>query len=99
MFKTKLGTNKGTPLSRIWIEGKRLDSVGFTKGSHYCKFWENGRLILRLAPGGPLKVSGKGESHPIIDITGKAIVSNFGSKSEYVHVDYSKGGFVIISPA
>jgi hypothetical protein len=98
MFKTKLGTNKGLPLSRVWIEGLRLDKAGFHKGSRYCKFWEAGKLILRLDRNGPLKVSGKGESHPIIDITGKAIAESFGTKGQYVNVAYDDAGYIVLSP-
>ena len=59
--------NKG--VSRIWIEGKRLEGAGFTPGVRYNIERMDNTLVLTIADGGKRKVSGKG-AKPIIDISG-----------------------------
>lgn len=73
---TKLGTNKGAPRSRVWIEGARLTAAGFTVGARYHRTAFENAIRLQLHADGPYKVSGKGE-HPIIDITGKVVTERF----------------------
>ena len=100
-FKTKLGTNKGLPKSRIWIEGKRLAGAGFIRGAEYSRQWDRGKLILilkghddpRNAERASFVVSGKSDK-PIIDITGKAIVEAFGA-GESVNVTFQPGYITI----
>lgn len=100
-FKTKLGTNKGLPKSRIWIEGNRLVGVGFIRGAEYSRQWNRGKLILVLKGNDDPRniekscfvVSGKSDK-PIIDITGKAIVEAFGAR-EYVNVTFQPGYITI----
>jgi hypothetical protein len=97
-FKTKLGTTRAGERTRIWIEGKRLVEHGFPVGTRILKTWysDEGKLVLRI-PVEPedanATVSGKGEK-PIIDITGKLVVSTFGDVS-HVIVTYHKGRIVI----
>lgn len=76
---SKLGTAKGAPRSRIWIEGPRLTRAGFNPGDkfHVDQTEAKGSLILRRfsveSVGVPVrKVGGKG-SKPIIDITGAQV--------------------------
>lgn len=85
---TKLGTNKGTPRSRVWIEGARLDAAGFTVGARYTRACFEQSMRLALDPAGPYKVSGKG-NHPIIDITGKTVTERFNGT--HVRVAFSTG--------
>ena len=96
-LRTKLGTAKGIPASRIWLEGKRLTLAGFTKGKRFDKVFnrETGSLILQLADTGA-KVSGKGnDDHPIIDITGKKIASYFLGLT-HVRVTFEHGRITIM---
>jgi hypothetical protein len=88
-FVTKLGTNKGAPRSRIWIEGARLAAAGFTVGVRYNRDVSEGCIVLTLAVGGRYKVAGKG-SHPIIDTTGKDVLSTFPT-SQHVIATYAPG--------
>lgn len=99
-LKTKLGTAKGAPRSRIWIEGKRLAAAGFTVGTRYTvekiQHLDTGAPIwsLKPDPAGERKVSGKGD-HPIIDITGVHVAAAFG-QSERVRVLFDSEGREII---
>lgn len=92
---TKLGTHKGLPLSRIWIEGKRLSAVGFTRGTLFNKDFNylNGVLTLTVSEDGKAKVSGKGD-HPLIDMTGKKVAAFFVGNTT-VDVEYTAGKIVI----
>lgn len=101
-FTSKLGTAKGAPRSRVWIEGNRLIAAGFTPGEYYvighgCEGEENKFIRLSLlidddviAPGvTPRKVSGKG-AKPIIDLTGKWIFELFGRSETHVSVYFDE---------
>lgn len=102
-FTSKLGTFKGEPRARIWIEGTRLARAGFTVGAFYARTVTEGpapTIVMTLlsdddvinAP--PLKVSGKGPQ-PIIDITGKRIARVFGSLFVSVDVTFYAGRILI----
>jgi len=68
---TVAATKKG---NRIWLEGIKLNSLGFTRGSKYSRILEDGVITLSTEENGPLKVSGKrrnGGSVPVIDLCGK----------------------------
>ena len=89
-FTTKLGTAKGTPRSRIWIEGARLIDAGFTaKETRFRKEWTSNQLCLIADPDGEAKTSGKA-SKPIIDITGRKVATFFDGFT-HVEVTYSPG--------
>lgn len=97
-FVTKLGPARKVPLSRIWIEGKRLVEAGFTVGQHFIKELEVEAPKLTLTILGPddvlntapCKVSGKGDK-PIIDITGEMVRGVFGKRCTHVVVTYGQG--------
>ena len=98
---SKLGTNKGVPRSRVWIEGKRLRAAGFhAKQTQYDKLFTHAdvgnepALILSAKPSGALRVSGKGD-HPIVDITGKQVADHFAGFIN-VTVTYLPDEIVII---
>lgn len=102
-FRTKLGAAKKVPLSRIWIEGKRLVDAGFTVGSFFGKnvaFEGPPKLVLMLlkpddvSATAPCKVSGKGEK-PIIDITGELVREYFGGHGTHVDVTFEQGKITI----
>lgn len=92
-FTTKLGTNKGVPKSRIWIEGKRLVEAGFKVGAKYHRTLFENAIRLDLHDDGSFKVSGKGDK-PIIDITGKVVTDRF--TGENVTVSYYDGRIEIV---
>ena len=87
MFTTKIGAARQTPGSRVWIEGNRLVTAGFTVGLRYDLLELDGQLILTLASDGSRKVSGKGDK-PIIDITGDLIRRVFAGRVT-VNVEYT----------
>jgi hypothetical protein len=101
-FTTKLGTARTVPLSRIWIEGKRLVDAGFTVGQYFVKEWHPEKPELRLAlvdendvlDTMPCKVSGKGAT-PIIDITGALVREVFGSRGTQVECTFEDGVITI----
>jgi hypothetical protein len=101
VFTTKLGTNKGKPRSRIWIEGNRLNAAGFERGVEYKRTWADNRLTLTILDADAMpraadrkyKVAGKGD-HPIIDTTGQRVVDTFG-KEPTVDVLYTFGQIII----
>ena len=76
---------------RLWIEGDRLTSVGFTKGSHYLRTDGSGCITLILDAEGKRKVSGKAK--PIIDISAKSL-DGFAIGQECL-VEYRLGSITI----
>jgi hypothetical protein len=98
-FTTKLGKNKGTARSRIWLQGKRLIEAGFKPGSSYGVTWysDKAQLFLNPQPEGyeMRKVSGKGEM-PIIDIVGARVVDVFGCVCDRVDVTFHAGQINIV---
>lgn len=99
---TKLGTAKGVERSRIWIEGDRLVAAGFGVGTKFVAQWKRNELTLTVGPwtgvlASELKseanadlevrrVSGKRDSHPIIDIVGKRVHDTF-ALNDRTHVE------------
>lgn len=72
-------SNRGA--ARIWIEGTRLVSAGFTRGRYFTLSHEGDILKLSLVAdgwAGPRKVSGK-DIKPIIDLTGKTVPFAIGT--------------------
>ena len=68
-FSTKVGTAKRIPRSRVWLEGDRLASAGFTNGARYNVQWSSTGATLMLSDTGARKVAGT-IHRPVIDITG-----------------------------
>ena len=71
-------SNRGA--ARIWIEGNRLVSAGFTRGRYFTLSHDGDTLKLSLADkvAGARKVSGK-DIKPIIDLTGKSVPFAIGT--------------------
>jgi hypothetical protein len=95
----KIGTSRGEPKRRIWLEGDRVLAAGFAVGMYYTREWrEDGSLVLTLGEGESRstrgKVSGKGQ-RPILDIVGEKVFEVFGSVCERVEVEYSAGRIVV----
>ena len=57
--------------ARIWIEGARLASAGFTHGARYNVMATANILALTLADDGARKVAGAA-ARPIIDMSGRS---------------------------
>jgi hypothetical protein len=91
-FITKLGTNKGTPRSRIWLEGRRLEVTGFSYGTRYTRIDHPTRTIITIDTAGIFKVSGK-VGRPVIDMTGKAVTERF--TGTHASVTFAPGRIVI----
>lgn len=95
---SKIGSNKGAPKSRVWLEGTNVSAVaGFVKGASYQRCWTNTGLDLVLVRdhaipslGRVYTVSGKGASHSVIDTTGKKITAKFGDL-DTVLVTFQRG--------
>ena len=100
-FTSKLGTTKGAPRSRIWIEGDRLTAAGFRPGTRYVAKWNHASLVLitgaAATDDSTLEeriVSGKGDK-PIIDITGRRVYDHFGVAYSHVKVTYERNRITI----
>jgi hypothetical protein len=83
---------------RIWIEGARLLSAGFTHHTPYVVEIVGNSLVLKRcakgAPKGARKVAGA-PARPIIDITGKSCAPfETGDAVWILYVD----GLIVISP-
>jgi hypothetical protein len=83
---------------RIWIEGARLLSAGFTRHTPYTiELVKDSLYLIRCAKGarkGARKVAGT-PARPIIDITGKSCAPfETGDAVEILYVD----GVIMISP-
>lgn len=89
-----LETSKGP---RIWFEGLRLDSGGFSKGTFYDKVATNNSIVLKINPEGKMKVSGKrrnGQSVSLIDMCGKWISEIFKT-GDLITISISRGSITI----
>lgn len=82
--------NKGR--ARIWIEGARLTSAGFTHHATYNVTAANSATILTLAKDGKRKVSGA-PARPIIDLCGRSC-SPFETGDD-VEITYQNGTIII----
>ena len=79
---------------RIWIEGARLLSAGFTHHMPYVVEIVGNSLVLKRCAQGARKVAGA-PARPIIDITGKSCAPfETGDAVEILYVD----GLIVISP-
>jgi hypothetical protein len=68
----KVGASKRIPQSRIWLEGSRLISAGFSHGTRYNVAWNAHGAVLIPDAAGARKVAGAVD-RPIIDITGEKV--------------------------
>ena len=84
-------SNKGR--SRIWLEGKRLQSAGFTAGTMFSVIKAPCGIVLQVSTTGERKVSGKPD-RPIIDLCG-ATVEPF-TTGDAVRVVYFNNSIQII---
>lgn len=82
--------NKGR--ARIWIEGARLASAGFTHHAAYNVASANSATILTLASDGARKVSGA-PARPIIDLCGKSCAPF--ETGDDVEITYENGTIII----
>ena len=94
-FQLKSGTNKGN--RRIWIEGNRLSSAGFTRGTILYRTMADGKLYLSTRPtdGRKHRIAGTSD-RPILDLCGKWVTEFIGPASHFeVAID---GGTLSIRP-
>ena len=82
--------NKGR--ARIWIEGARLTSAGFTHHAAYNVTAANNATILALATDGARKVSGA-PARPIIDLCGRSCAPF--ETGDDVEITYENGTIII----
>ena len=95
---TKVGEHRGK--SRIWLQGLRLASAGFSKGERYRIDYDmnNACIELVLDKNGNRIVSGKKVKDrilPIVDICNSDII-NVTQGEERVRVDFA-GGYIRVS--
>jgi len=84
-YTHKLGTSRAGARTRVWLEGKRLASHGFTHGEYIKRTWDAGKLVLTtIAPAtfATLDRANRGivagtPDRPIIDITGEQVAATF----------------------
>tara|TARA_R100001443_G_scaffold94656_1_gene101179 strand:- start:21 stop:419 length:399 start_codon:yes stop_codon:yes gene_type:complete len=62
-----IGSNRGN--RRVWIEGKSLEQLGWTKGVRYTRKTDGAGFTLERDESGKLKVAG-GEGRPVLDLCG-----------------------------
>ena len=65
-----IGSNREN--KRVWIEGKSLEELGWTKGVRYTRKTDKSGFTLERDESGKLKVAG-GEGRPVLDICGKYV--------------------------
>lgn len=96
--RNKIGTSRGAPKRRIWLEGDRVLAAGFAVGMEYTRAWADDSLTLTLGTGDTRatrgKVSGKGQ-RPIIDIVGEKVFEVFGAHCDAVEVSYQPGRIAV----
>ena len=94
---SKLTTHRGN--KRIWLEGKRLSSIGFNRHTKYSVVvnHETGKMVLRIDPNGVRVVSGRkrGEKEtPILDLD-NVEVTKFLGEAKRIRATFSKGRILI----
>lgn len=62
-----IGSNRGN--RRVWIEGKSLESLGWTKGVKYSRTTTGKGFVLSRDTEGKLRVAG-GDNRPVLDLCG-----------------------------
>jgi hypothetical protein len=95
-FSAKLGTSRAGDRTRIWLEGKRLETAGWNAGQHFERRWYDDALTLVQVDAAAFEalprdargtVSGK-PGRPVIDLVGARIAETF--KGERVAVALNK---------
>jgi len=78
----KSGINKGN--RRIWIEGNRLSSAGFARGTVLYRTMTDGQITLSTVPadGRKHKIAGTPE-RPILDLCGKWVTDFMGTATHF----------------
>jgi hypothetical protein len=91
-----VGINKGTP--RIWLEGKKLDAIGFTARTRYTVQVLPKSIKLIACEDGEKAVSGKNLTPdyrmPVIDLHNAALADWLGSCGS-VTVQFKQGQITI----
>ena len=95
MIATSTTTAKATARAvRLWIEGAKLNSAGFTPDTAYYVFSQlrDGALVLMIDTDGDRRVTKatrKGKPRPIIDLHSKDVAAVFPAGTK-VHVRYQR---------
>ena len=81
-FTLKSGTNKGN--RRIWIEGDRLASAGFHRGTVLFRTMTGSTMTLSTVPadGRKHRIAGTAD-RPILDLCGKWVTAFMGSRTHF----------------
>ena len=97
----KSGTNKNN--RRVWIEGKVLLDIGWTKGTKLHKRivtqfgTDRESLVLEPDPDGRHRVAGA-DTRPIIDLNGRYLNDLFGSNTHFLAFFNENGKHIVILP-
>ena len=97
---SKLTNHRGN--KRIWLEGKRLGTIGFVRHATYDTIInkETKTLVLILSDNGTKKVSGRkrGEKEiPILDI-GNVEITDMFKDIERIRATFKTTGVIVIEP-
>ena len=88
----KIGLNRGN--GRVWVEGKLLESCGFTCGTQYKRVdnIEGGEISLFAGTGSRRVTNGnkKGKARPVIDLSDSTISKLFAGCSR-AEVEFYQG--------
>ena len=80
-FKRKVARNRGN--ARVWIEGKKLNQIGWSNGKRFNSVFNADNVTLTLSPSGERKVAGNPD-RPIIDINTAKLNSIIGNGTHYL---------------
>jgi site-specific DNA-cytosine methylase len=84
---------------RIWLEGKYLRDAGFTPGCHIQVEFATHKIVIKIAPNGPRKVSSKRNGQiPVVDLNSSAIQTTFGNAVSKLQVVVSPNQ-IVLTPA
>ncbi len=87
---------KDSPLKpHFWIEGKRLEGCGFTKGVRYQTIiGQHGFMLVKSTEGKTKGVSGYVD-RPIIDIVGRDLTKSLLSIGDDVLITYAENSITV----
>ena len=82
---------------RVWFQGARLTAIGANPGLPYTVTYDTAaqQLTVTLSDTGYRRVSRKGDSVPVIDISNSEVDATLGAATRRIHVVFEPGRITI----
>ena len=94
-YTIRAKTRKGVSKPHFWVEGKRLEAYGFTKGVRYQTVTSHGSFMLVKSTEGKTKGVSGTIDRPIIDIVGRDLTKSLLRIGDDVLITYSQNSITV----